>query len=156
VSTLAAIGGGLAVGWLADRYFQRRFKCMLLSLIGLCLVSFIWFTMSLPAFDTNSDRGMLPSSFGTILVSIACAGLFLGASAPLFFELALEITYPIPEATSGGIMTLFNNMGALLFLAIPPSFASSMNVVMTATVLMTFLLVFSVKEAYHRSDTEAN
>lgn len=105
----------------------------------------------LSAFS-NSDHGMVGSSFSTILISITCAGLFLGASAPLFFELALEITYPLPEATSGGIITLFNNIGALLFLAIPPSFASGMNVVMTGTVLLTVLLVLSVREAYHRAD----
>ena len=150
---MAAIVGGLLVGYLADHYFQRRFKQLLLRLLVLCIACFVWFTLSLPStLYPSAARPPLPSSLATIVISITAAGLFLGATAPLYFELAVELTFPLPEAVSAGIITLFNNIGAVLFLAVPPSASRSMNAIMTGTVVLTAILVSAAREAYRRSD----
>ena len=50
---------------------------------------------------------------------------FLGATGPLFYELSVELTYPMSEGTSAGLLTLVNNIACLVFLGaapfIPPS-----------------------------------
>lgn len=156
-STIAAIIGGLALGQLSDRVFQRKFKALLLTLLLLCTLSYVWFTASLPSTLWGGDSGKppLPSTPGTIMAAITLAGLFLGAALPIFYELVVEITYPLPESTSVGCLTFFNNVGACIFLAIPPSSHSIMNVVMTLMVAVTFCCVLASKEEYKRLDAES-
>eukprot|EP00118_Oscarella_pearsei_P010739 m.67741 g.67741 ORF g.67741 m.67741 type:complete len:95 (+) comp35468_c0_seq18:1926-2210(+) len=43
----------------------------------------------------------------------------MNGSIPLFYELAVERTYPIAEGTTTGVMTLMNNVAALVFLLLP-------------------------------------
>jgi hypothetical protein len=130
----------------------RCFKKLLLTLLTACVVFFIWFTLSLPStLYASAENPPLSSSLVTVLLSITAAGLFLGAGCPLYMELAVELTFPLPEAVSAGLITLFNNIGAVLFLVVPPSASKSMNAIMTATVIFTALLVGSVTEVYKRS-----
>jgi hypothetical protein len=73
------------------------------------------------------------------------------AGAPLYMELAVELTFPLPEAVSAGLLTLFNNIGGCAILLVPPSASKTMNAIMTATVILTALSVGSVTEVYRRS-----
>ena len=43
----------------------------------------------------------------------------MNGAIPLFYELAVESTYPIAEGTTTGILTLMNNVGCLIFLFLP-------------------------------------
>jgi hypothetical protein len=70
---------------------------------------------------------------------------------PLFFELAIEVTYGlIPEASAGAILTLMNNIGSAVFLVIPTSAHGIMNVIMTLEVTLALTIVIFVKERYRR------
>ena len=153
--TIACISGGIASGRLADTCFQRRFKRVLLVTLALCLFAFCWWTLSLPSALWGGDHGgqppPLPSDEGSLLAAVVLAGLALGATSPLFYELVLELLYPLPEAYGAGIMSLFNNIGAVLFLAIPPSVHDTMNVVMALVVAGAFVLVSLVVEKYNRA-----
>lgn len=40
----------------------------------------------------------------------------LNSAVPLLFEMSCELTYPIGEGTTNGILTLMNNIGGLVFL----------------------------------------
>jgi FLVCR family MFS transporter len=151
--TIACISGGIASGRLADKYFQQRFKRVLLVTLALCLFAFCWWTLSLPSALWGGDGGQppLPPDKGSLLAAVVLAGLALGATSPLFYELVLELLYPLPEAYGAGIMSLFNNIGAVLFLAIPPSVHDTMNVVMALVVAGAFVLVSLVVEKYNRA-----
>ena len=44
------------------------------------------------------------------------AGGFVGAATPLFFEIACELSYPVAEGLTNGVLTLLNNISGLIFL----------------------------------------
>ncbi|KAI8497025.1 Solute carrier 49 member 4 [Branchiostoma belcheri] len=55
----------------------------------------------------------------SLYVSIILSGLFVNGAVPLFYEMAAEITYPIPEAVSSTVLIWSNCFFAGIFLLIP-------------------------------------
>jgi hypothetical protein len=49
-----------------------------------------------------------------ILALNMLGSFFLNGCSPLFYELTVELTYPVPEAVSACFLTLMNNLGCLL------------------------------------------
>jgi FLVCR family MFS transporter len=45
--------------------------------------------------------------------------MFLNGAIPLFFELVVEVTFPIGEATTAGTMMLLSNLIQVLWLLVP-------------------------------------
>ncbi len=43
-----------------------------------------------------------------------------GGTYPLFYELSVELTFPVAEATSAGVLTLVSNLWSLIFLFVAP------------------------------------
>jgi len=95
------------------------------------------FTMCLPAAYYKGT--VVPSTFGSLCCVISTLGLFQGAILPLSMEvirfcirqlhfhvadihmilqLAAEMSYPLPESTSGGFITLLVNVGALVLIGV--------------------------------------
>jgi MFS family permease len=107
---MGTIVGGLVFGYLMDQpSLRRRFKLVLLSLSFTSCVFFLWFIFSLPSLIDHSP--VLPSSLTILGVSITLGGIALGGAQPLYYELAAELTYPVPEVISASFITLFNNVG---------------------------------------------
>lgn len=99
-ATLAGILGGIAAGLLGDHLFRRRFKLLLLLMMALGIgrrgslaVFLVWFTLSLPS--VISDEPVIPGNRWTVLVSATAGAFFLGAANPIFYELGVEMTYPV-------------------------------------------------------------
>ena len=155
-STIAAIAGGMTVGFVADTYMQQRFRVLLLGLLCCCVASYAWFTIQLPSSLYPDTPDLVSGSEVTVIGAAILAGGFLGSTTPLFFELMAELTYPLPGSISTGIMTFLQSISAAGFLVVPPSFITSMNVVMTAAVGITLTLVVFVKEEYLRADANNN
>jgi len=90
-----------------------------------------------------------------LLVSIL-TGLPNGAAAPLFYEFAAQITFPISEGSSASALSLFENFGALALYEViarvmgPPW----VNVVFTAGMACCCLGLSFVKEEYRKRDAE--
>ena len=79
----------------------------------------------------------------------------LGLINPLYYELGAEITYPIPEQYSAGVVTLWNNGLGIVFIFAQPYFSSGfMNCAMFVTVAVTGLMILPVKESYKRRDDD--
>jgi len=132
--TLAGVVGGLIVSRICDTLLRRRFKILILSGFVLSLLSFVWFTLSLPV---GPYAALLPHPLWILGTAIVLAGLFLGATSPLFYELGAEMTFPVSEGTSAGILTLLLNVGALIFLAVSAyTDPNWMNVIMTGSVCL--------------------
>jgi sugar phosphate permease len=94
----------------------------------------------------------LPSPLRLQILSFI-GGLFNGASAPLFYELIAELTYPyVGEAVSGNIMSTGENLGALVMFqgvaAVIPD--SQVNRCFVAGMLVCSILAFFVREDYAR------
>ena len=51
---------------------------------------------------------------GTIFVLCVIGSFLVNGASPLFYELTVELTYPMPEAVSVGVLATMNNLGCLL------------------------------------------
>ncbi|KAF2888720.1 hypothetical protein ILUMI_17453 [Ignelater luminosus] len=83
--------GSVVCGVILDAF--GRFKLTIMSVYVLCLISMITFTFTL-------DSGLV----AVYLVS-AFFGFFMTSLLPIGYEVAVELTFPIGEGTSGGIIT---------------------------------------------------
>jgi len=152
-TTVAGIAGGLLVGILGDSLFKRRFKLLLILLFFLCSLTFIWFTLSLPSPFAN--KSLIPQNEISIIASITIAGLFLGSTNPLFYELSAEMTYPVAEGSSAGLLTLMNNIACVIVLAIGPYInANWINTMVTISIIGCSLLLLPVRAEYRRSNLD--
>ena len=98
-----------------------------------------------------STTGLLPHSIGTIAVAIVILGFTQSATSPIFYELCAELTYPIPEGTSAGILALIWNTASLVVIFLSPVLNSKwMNMIMALTIAIVIGMVACVKEEYNR------
>jgi len=146
---LAGNLGAILIGFLSDKLFRFRFKAVILSLLLFELVVMVWFSMSLPMF--TQDSGMLPHSIASIGIAIGLLGLAQSATSPLFYELCAELTFPVPEGTSAGILALLWNTASFVIIFLSPVISSKcMNPIMTGCIVVVLLMVLAVKEVYKR------
>jgi len=71
---------------------------------------------------------------------------------PLFFELAIETTFPIPEACVSGVLVCAQSVIQAVFLAIPTDSIGTdwMNYTIIGTTAFFFLVLMVFKESYNR------
>ena len=76
--------------------------------------------MGTDGMDTATDYGnVVPGSIASTTVGIMVLGTMRGAMNPLFYELGVELTFPLPELTSSGFLSLVRGLcGAALLLFI--------------------------------------
>lgn len=156
-SVMAAIVGGVAIGPIVDRIpmFKHRHKLVIIMIMASCTVMALWFTLSLPIAGI-SDHGLLPNSFLSSGAAVLMMGLLQGAAQPLYYELGVELTYPVSETMSAGFIVQFNNVAALTVLFVMPYVNKrAMNAIMTCTAVGCMALVVLVKERYRRVEAEA-
>lgn len=146
--------GSVLFGFLSDTVFRRRFKATIMGLFLLLLFANLWFTLSVPMTDSGS--AILPQTLGTIFVAICLAGLAQSATSPLLYELCAELTYPVPEGTSAGILALLWNFFSLVVIFISPLIPpGAVSGIYTATSALVIVMVGTVKEVYKRPSSHA-
>ena len=132
-SVIAGNVGGLLVGGVADRFRNHR-AIVLVALFGgaACLA---WFALVVAGLLPAAADSGAPALY-QVAVAATVAGLCLNSIIPLFYELAVEATFPhVPEATTIMVLTTLNNFGGLCLLFVPiSSAAGTFNVIITATV----------------------
>lgn len=152
-NSLANVIGGTLIGPVSDKFFRRRFKLLLIILYCCCVACFVWFTLSLPTPFTSAE--LIPTNYPVLMVAISAAGFFQGMLGPVSYELIAELVYPVPEATSGGMMVLLFNASTLIFLFVSPEIdANWMNLIITGTMVASLVMVLFVVEKYNRADAE--
>lgn len=117
-ASVAGNVGGIALGRWVDKF--RNLKRLLVVLMALAAICFTLFAIVCsphilpPQWTGGSSDGL-----ALLFALAALGGLFLNSTIPLYYELALDVTYPIPEGTSVIVMTIMNNVGCLIFLGVP-------------------------------------
>lgn len=155
LSTLFYCGGGFAGGPLMNtQLFRRHYKRLLIICLFVSTLLFSWFAVSLPMIGIPTP--LMNGTFFSLAFIIVGCGLFLGATNPIYYEFGVEITFPIQEGTSAGLITIQNNVGALIFLVLKNSIPiTSLNLLMAGTVFVALLsTTLGVKEKYLRKDYE--
>jgi cyanate permease len=103
------VGGALIVGGvlgavvlpsLSDR--ARRRKPFLLAAIAGAILGLVGVTWA--------------QSFGMLVTSALLLGFFLLSAGPIGFQYAAEITFPVPEGTSNGLLLMAGQVSGILFI----------------------------------------
>lgn len=148
------IAGNVA-GVLLGRYMDqfRRHKAVLVAVNAGAAAAAVWFALLV-------QHGLLPRAVVSLPVVFATAtalGLLFGASIPLYFEMAMESTHPLPEGTTLMVMTGLYNFGGLLILFVPVTSASALfNWLFAGTaVALTAALAVVYRDASKRFDVDA-
>ena len=123
VGALAGIVGGVGLGFIADRTRRPgKRKALLVTSCSLGCVAFSAFALITSSLATV----LLPHGWthGPTKLSIMYATSIVGsvgvnAAMPLYFELAVEATYPVAEGLTTTSMTIVQNAPAALFLVLP-------------------------------------
>ncbi|MDD3840478.1 MAG: MFS transporter [Clostridia bacterium] len=97
---LSGIVGAIIIPSISDRIRKRRplmvisFACSILGLVGLVFSSIYW-----------------------VLIASACIfGFFILGVGPIGFQYAAEITSPVPETASNGMLMLSGQISGILFI----------------------------------------
>eukprot|EP00946_MAST-07B_sp_MAST-7B-sp1_P004735 g4735.t1 len=110
-SNLGGNLAGMAFSVLADRGLGRQhFKSLLivLSVLGTAVYA---------VFAVMFARGSLT----LVVVWVLCiaGGIVVNGTVPIFYELAVDSSYPIAEGLTTSVLTVANNIGGLIFLLLP-------------------------------------
>ncbi|EPY25981.1 hypothetical protein AGDE_11600 [Angomonas deanei] len=146
----AYVLGGLVSSYVVDLYFTRQMKYVIffcLTMTTLCNLIFI--------ACTPNDKGYYLWNLGKgfVIFSTALCGFWNGAAAPLFYELVAEISFPVEEGVSGICVSIFENLGALLFLQVvyQKFKGQSMSVAYAFGMTVALALTAIVKQRYNRT-----
>ena len=100
--------------------------------------------------------GVIEFNKVAVYVMFALSGFFLNGTIPFFYELGVEITYPVAEGITTGFITFFNNFLQAVFLVVPLGHLGTKWMLWTTVIicaLSTIFLLF-VKEKYNRSSVD--
>jgi cyanate permease len=90
-------------------------------------------------------------SYGVLIASVFIYGFFMVSTAPIGFQYAAELTYPVPEGTSNGMLTLVGQASVVFIYAMDAmkstdgSFTTSL-VLLIGFVILGFILVLQLHE----------
>lgn len=87
--------------------FHGHMRTNLVFLMGVATACFFWFLLL--------SYGAVPTSTWQVYVSVMGALTFNYTTIPLFYELAVEMAYPVPEILVSGILTAADNLASTLF-----------------------------------------
>eukprot|EP01135_Chromosphaera_perkinsii_P010407 Nk52_evm79s2118 gene=Nk52_evmTU79s2118 len=111
---------------------SKRYKVVLLSVMTFVSLSLVGFTVSVYYVH-------IP----TIYVTSALVGFFWYASVPLLYEFAAELSYPVSESTSSGLLNQAMYLFALGFtFALQKQSPLLINVFFISTVVLSTVLGF--------------
>jgi len=149
-STLGSVIGGI----LCDKLWQRKFKLLLIVLFAILSGLLIIVTLTYPSF--LAPHPPIPNFSWLTSIVLFLAGIMYGFCGPIFYELSVELTYPLPTAMSSGIYTLLINIAALIVLLVGPDIRVEWITGMAAFSLMACLIpLLLIKERYRRADIDA-
>jgi len=96
-------------------------------------------------------------SFPLLCAAIIAATSLNFACCPLFFELSVEIAYPVAESLVAGFLTATYNLVGIVFLFlffIPNIGSIWINYVLVGSVVVSVPAVLLIRERYNRSSVD--
>ena len=140
----------MAFGYISDR-LRHKMKLTILILLSVSTGGFVWLMlMCLPGSG-------VPHSAFTLYSAIMLATSVNYSCCPLFFEMTVELAYPINESTVAGFLTAMNNLVGMIFLFlffIPSLQAGNcmwMSYTLVASTLLAIPATALINEQYNRS-----
>ncbi|KAH3756259.1 solute carrier family 49 member 4 protein [Pelomyxa schiedti] len=142
--------GAMLVAPIAGRisdWCHRKVKPVYLSLYAGFTVSMLLFCLIV--------SGVIPNWLPAMYMLSICIIATINVVTPVVYELAVDITFPVTESTSCGILVLLNNVACLVFLLVGDmqSVQESpawLNWAVTATGAVVFVAMLFLKWHYPR------
>ena len=127
---------------------SRHLKSFLFVLMGMS-----FFTILLICYVFT---GVIPFDKVMVYIMFGLSGFFLNGTIPFFFELGVEITYPVAEGITTGFMTFINSFLLSVFLVVPLDNLGTkwMLWTMVSTCAVSTIFLLFVKEKYNRSTVD--
>eukprot|EP00039_Didymoeca_costata_P010019 m.133926 g.133926 ORF g.133926 m.133926 type:complete len:460 (+) comp14681_c0_seq2:192-1571(+) len=149
-ATIAGCLGGIASGFVSDM-LGGRMKVIILILCIFSAGFFLSFALTC--------AGLIPFSDYVLFATCIAGGVVLNGTKPLFYEVAVEATYPVAEGSTTCLLTTMNNLGCLIFLFLPnvqllKKYPSWANWSLTAACVFGFLSLIPFKERYKRQSVD--
>ncbi|VDI67667.1 Hypothetical predicted protein [Mytilus galloprovincialis] len=129
--------------------YARHMRLFLLFLYICASGCFVWFIFLV--------EGVIQSSTIMLYTSIIMGTMFLTSTMPLFFEMACEAAYPVPEGITNLVLTLSSNIGGLIFLVIQmiPNIGTNWaSWCMLGGIVSCIPVLALLKERYNRLDVD--
>lgn len=144
LSTASGCFFGILISAISDR-FAGRLKQFIISMYCCAALSFLWFALTCSK--------MIPGSTVTLYASSILGGLFLNGTIPLFYELCVETTFPIPEGSTVGFLVLVMNSMQTVWMAVPLQQLGTawMNWSLVVVIPAAVLLMSTFEEDYARA-----
>jgi len=144
---------GLLLSLYCDARFGRggnvkRNALLVVSFLASVLYGFFTYVSAFPE---------LMSGLGITGIYCICiiGGTLINCTPPLFFELSVDVVFPVAEGLTTNVLTVMNNFGGLVFLLIPSVGIAMGPWVMTATciccVVAFICLVFTDSQNLERT-----
>jgi len=147
-SVISQCSCSIAIGFFTDR-LKQHIKLTLLILLILATACFVWLMMIC--------LKILPHQIEYIYVAVILATSINFCCCPLFFEMAVEMAYPVNEGLVGGFLTGVYNLIGIMFLFIffiPNIGFVWINYVLVGSTALAIPAVMMIKESYNRSNVD--
>jgi MFS family permease len=125
---LGAIAGAFVLPTLSDKNRKRK-PYLLLGVLG----SIPWLVGII-----------LGQAYGVLLISAFAFGFLLVGIAPIGYQYAAELTYPVPEGTSNGMLTLAGQLSVVFIFAMEAMRAPDGSFTVPFLILAGLMLVNAV------------
>ncbi|KAF2887721.1 hypothetical protein ILUMI_18452 [Ignelater luminosus] len=130
ISTITGMVGAVVCGTILDRF--GRFRETIIGASALTCLSMLTFTLTI-------DKGIM-----IVYIVIGLFGFFITALYLAAYEVTAELTYPIQESTSAGVMTLITQISGILFTTAYSSLLNKTGDKITNTIMSGLLGVGTV------------
>jgi len=147
-SVIGQCSMAMLVGFFTDR-LRGHMKMTLILLLIVATGFFVWLMLMC--------LKILPHTVPLLYVTVITSTSINFACAPLFFELTVEIAYPVNESLVGGFLAGVTNFVGIVFLFIffIPNIGSVwMNYVLVGSTAVVLPTVLAIKERYNRSQVD--
>lgn len=142
---LGSVVGGLVLGKVHDHY--RHFKILMGGFFLIATGVFV-------AFSLATTR-IIKIPFSAIMALNIAAGVTLGGISPVAYEALVEVTYPVKEENSAGLLSLTNNFACLALLIVGDyKTGNFINWAMAGICLTCLLLISFTREKYLRTSID--
>ncbi|XP_078347324.1 solute carrier family 49 member 4 homolog [Oculina patagonica] len=148
-AVVAGSVSGISLSIFAD-HFTRYMKLIVIALLTGATASLTIFTLMC--------AGIISYSKIVLFITSILGGLFVNGTIPLFFELAVESTYPVAEGITSGFLTFSNNFLQIIFYIFPmiPNFGLKwINWCTFVTTALCIPLLMLWQQRRYRSDVDA-
>ncbi|XP_059165974.1 solute carrier family 49 member 4 homolog [Physella acuta] len=147
-ATIGACVGTLVIGKFAD-HFARSMKLFILVTFLLGAACFVVFALVLIK--------VIPFSSAVLYVTVIGGNTLINAAVPIIYELGCELAYPTSEGAANGLLTLLNNLGGLIFLAIffiPNVGTMWMNWTVIGSIIVCLPMIAVLKSRFNRLEVD--